>query len=250
MTPIVFLHGFLGSCKDWDSVISCLPRHGSYHTITLPGHSGKSPCDFDESALYIRAEINKLNLAKSPILVGYSLGGRLMLYTLSKFPEIASGYVALAAHFGLGMASSKNERLKSDKIWAEMFRSLPFLDSLVQWYQQPLFLPFQKKVAFEKIVQDRSVLHVPADVADMLLATSLGLQPDLISVFGLFGPRAVYVSGELDSKFLALSDALGEMYSTCDIRILPGVGHVLHLEAPDKIATIIKDVFLKDDYVN
>src|SRR3990167_2420505 len=74
--PLVFLHGFLGSSRDWEPVCSYLPPCQCIG-IDLPGH-GDSP--FVETFNF-------------PIptpqfhLIGYSMGGRLAMQYALRYPE-------------------------------------------------------------------------------------------------------------------------------------------------------------------
>ncbi|GAM70995.1 2-succinyl-5-enolpyruvyl-6-hydroxy-3-cyclohexene-1-carboxylic-acid synthase [Vibrio sp. JCM 19236] len=84
---IVFVHGFLGSSEDWSQVISQLPSWAEGHCIDLPGHGKKQdlePKSLDDFAAYLLSELKPLAKSKRPlVLVGYSLGARVLMYSLT-----------------------------------------------------------------------------------------------------------------------------------------------------------------------
>ena len=83
-TPILFLHGFTGSGKDWSFLFSSLDSKYFPIAIDLPGH-GKSigPNNTEHFSTEAHTDTVKnvldyFNISKV-ILVGYSLGGRTAL---------------------------------------------------------------------------------------------------------------------------------------------------------------------------
>ena len=84
--PTVLLHGFTQTRQSWRRTIAALG--GRYRALApdLPGHgmaAERRPASFAACAAYVRA------LADGPcVLAGYSMGGRIALYTALTFPGL------------------------------------------------------------------------------------------------------------------------------------------------------------------
>jgi len=112
VTPLIFLHGFLGSRLDLMPMIESLQNRYRCIALDLPSH-GKSPRSND---VFAELEKTLLSLSKeaTPILIGYSLGGRLGFAYGNKHPEKIKGLIALSSHMGLKTDLEKQERKKND----------------------------------------------------------------------------------------------------------------------------------------
>ena len=90
---ILFIHGFMGSSRDWGKVIEKLDNKGfNILTIDLPGH-GRTRLETDEKFYTIPETANQiirvldhLDIQKCSV-VGYSMGGRLALHLALNFSE-------------------------------------------------------------------------------------------------------------------------------------------------------------------
>ena len=206
--PIIFLHGFLGTKRDWDPVISHL---GEYECIPidLPGH-GTMP---------FTKNFDLPNLPKMHI-VGYSMGGRLAMQYAEKFEDKVASLTILSAHTGL--ISGKEERLLLDEKWANILLKSydTFLD---EWYKQPIFGGYKPNLEERK-------KHNPIELAKALLFYSLGNQP-------LFKPKNAHIIvGEKDTKYRNLYP---------DAIVVPKAAHMIHLENPEFVAKGIRYVVEK-----
>ena len=81
MTPLVFLHGFLGSPAEWQPVVEQLPWAGPKQAVSLP------LADSWQQGLQRIAE----SLPAECILVGYSLGARVALAIALAYPRACKG---------------------------------------------------------------------------------------------------------------------------------------------------------------
>ena len=104
--PVVFLHGFTGSSLDWDFLLSELSNEFEPITIDLLGHGKTSSpkktdkYSFDSQVQLLDGLFKELNIVK-PILVGYSMGGRLALSYLLNHPNKIEAIVLESTSFGL-----------------------------------------------------------------------------------------------------------------------------------------------------
>lgn len=153
---IVALHGFLGLPADWKSALA---GREDIHTVDLWAHlrairaegSAVIDMEFDAFAawtsLFVR-EIETLieRTGTKPVLLGYSMGGRLALHALVARPELFESAVIVSANPGLVHADEKAARLANDKAWAERFRHEEWREVLRKWNAQGV-LAFPPSVA-------------------------------------------------------------------------------------------------------
>ncbi len=164
LSPLIFLHGFLGSKEDWIAMFPFFDRQ--FHCIAV---------DLPTDNLF----------PKNAIAVGYSMGGRIALQAQEKFRAV----VAISAHPGLKTQEERDLRAKIDAAWCEKLRTLPFSQFLSEWYAQPIF-----KQAFPRKEQD------PDKLARMLEQMSLAKQP----LIDQFHRPTLFIHGEEDLKYREL----------------------------------------------
>lgn len=210
MYKTVFLHGFLGNTQDWEEVCKFFPSH-SYLCVDLPGH-GNTP--FTEDFFSLMPKLPKMHL------VGYSMGGRLAMQYAHAFPEKIASFTLLSAHRGLQTKEERENRIASDLALSQKLLH-SFDDFLLEWYDQPIFGGFRPNLETRK-------KQNPKDLASSMNYFSLGKQP----LFRLEG--AMILVGEKDHKYR-------ELYP--DAIVVPGAGHMVHLENPKFVAkTILRKV--------
>ncbi|HTJ34122.1 MAG TPA: alpha/beta hydrolase [Dactylosporangium sp.] len=110
-SPLVLLHGGLGSGEMFGPVIPALAERHRVIAVDLQGHGRTAdvdrPLDLGTMAADIAALIEFLGLGKAA-LVGYSLGGGVALRAAIDHPEVVEKLVAVSAH------------ARTDAIYAEM----------------------------------------------------------------------------------------------------------------------------------
>ncbi|SPW23436.1 2-succinyl-6-hydroxy-2,4-cyclohexadiene-1-carboxylate synthase [Cronobacter sakazakii] len=78
---VVWLHGFLGDHREWQTVAAACVEH-NHLFIDLPGHGGSAhlcAVDFAHVNEQLIATLNSYNILEY-WLVGYSLGGRIAMF--------------------------------------------------------------------------------------------------------------------------------------------------------------------------
>lgn len=221
---LVFLHGFLGSKEDWGDIIDILKEQFYCLALDLPGHGSAFTSDFH------RALDETLNSFAQPIVVGYSMGGRLALQYgyRQELPVIA-----LSAHPGLIDELEKTRRKEEEKRWVDRLHQLPFSQFLTLWYEQPLFDSLRQKPAiFEKMLMRRLEQNAQT-LAKSLQSYSLSSLPRVIP------KRAFFLYGEEDLKYKTLYH---NVLNSQQIYPIANSGHAAHLENPLACAQTIKDI--------
>ncbi len=227
---LVFLHGFSGDNREWQTVsetLSAFPRL----LLDLPGHGGSDTLavsSFDEMDALLRATLARYNIQRY-WLVGYSLGGRIAMYHACQRPAGLCGVVVEGGHPGLNDDASRGDRLVSDRQWAMRFRQQPLAVVFDAWYRQPVFASLSEPQR-AALVAVRSQNNGET-LAAMLEATSLAQQPDLCHALQALPIPVHYLYGEYDSKFQALAT-----HVTRHCHAIPAAGHNAHRENPVAVA--------------
>ncbi|HFM5317973.1 TPA: 2-succinyl-6-hydroxy-2,4-cyclohexadiene-1-carboxylate synthase [Escherichia coli] len=160
-----------------------------------------------------------------PWLVGYSLGGRVAMMAACQELAGLCGVVVEGGHPGLQNAEQRAERQRSDRQWAQRFRTEPLTAVFADWYQQPVFTSLNDDQRRELVALRSN--NNGTTLAAMLEATSLAVQPDLRANLSARTFAFYYLCGERDSKFRALA---AELAAEC--HVIPRAGHNAHRENP------------------
>lgn len=214
---LIFLHGFLGCKEDWVPVCAGLSPFAACHALDLPGH-GTAPPITEHYLETVHAQIQ--SLCPTPIVVGYSMGGRLALQLAERYayPHV----IVLSAYIG----AETEARLKRDLEWVQKLRTMDMHAFLREWYDQPLFASLKERPELlEDIVQRRSAQD-PDRMAEVLSMLSVARLPPIHT----FPKRCLFLYGERDEKYKALYATLPHA------RSVSGSGHVVHLENPEQCA--------------
>lgn len=271
---VVFVHGFLGSGSDWGVIVNhpMLKGLANYYTPTLPGHRGNSaevPRDGLVGMAYWLTDYinNKVSREQQPggiVLVGYSLGGRILMALASQLrdgliqlqvPKKILAMVIESAHPGLVDDRAKAERLSMDQQWAARFANGPLTEAVVCWYQQSVFNDLSR-AAKNALVAQRSLNNGPA-LARVLANCSLASQPDFRGLL-LEPPLPLfYWFGTRDQKYAAIAASLrsgalmrrqlqsamhDDILAGLEVRAFTGAGHNCHISKAPQFAACLKAV--------
>ncbi len=136
---LVFCTVFSGDCHEWQEVGEAFADYSRLY-VDLPGHGGSATISvdgFDDVTgllCKILVSYNILNFW----LVGYSLGGRVAMMAACQELAGLCGVVVEGGHPGLQNAEQRAERQRSDRQWAQRFRTEPLTAVFADWYQQPV----------------------------------------------------------------------------------------------------------------
>lgn len=230
---LVFLHGFLGCCEDWNETINLLKDDFNCIALDLPGHGNSvtvsSPLNdgFNHCHELIKDMLDELDIEQY-VLIGYSLGGRIALdYARTQNDQRLRKLVLESSHIGLLNDHDKERRFMEDHSWAKTFATQSILETLFDWYEQDIFsdLSDHKK---EKFINKRAHNYgVP--LANMLLATSLGKQQCALPYLKETTLPIYYCVGERDKKFKGVAHQL-ENLPHISVTEFSKAGHNIHQE--------------------
>jgi len=239
--PLLILHGFLGSWRDFSSVLPQLKAHFYCILPDLPGHgktttTSESGYSFSHTARSLISLLTYLNI-KQTNLLGYSMGGRIALYVACHYPTHISRVILESASPGLRTDAERKARKEKDEAIAQQIETLPLSDFLTHWYKNPLFASLEHHPQASADMLKRRQKNEPTELIKALRGLGTGQQPSVWNCLrNEKRPPLMLMFGSQDLKFVALSQ---EMAKECEksnkpevvLRSFSGCGHNIHLEA-------------------
>jgi esterase len=96
-TPLIILHGFLGSSDNWRSMSKRLSSHFTVYCLDLRNH-GQSPhsdaMDYPIMAADLREFVEERSLAQA-FFLGHSMGGKVAMQFAGQYPEMVEKLVVV-----------------------------------------------------------------------------------------------------------------------------------------------------------
>jgi esterase len=227
---IIFLHGLLGSSRNWRSVAKALSGKYKIYALDLPEH-GKSPHSSTTSLSNMSQRVGDWivrHLKGDYILCGHSLGGKVAMAHACQYPHGLKGLVVgdiaprdyppehhlptLEALLGLNLSSIKSRKQADDELSKK----------ITNWaFRQFLLTNLQEKFGAWYWRINLSTLH--ASMPELSCnPLQRGDQYDGPCLF-VRGGKSGYVRSE---HFSLVTQA----FPRADIVTLPGAGHDVHVE--------------------
>lgn len=221
------LHGNLGAASDWAAV----PFSDPVVTPDLWAWQERFPA-LSLEAFGLRWADDVAALDAAPVLLGYSLGGRLGLQALAARPSLWRGAIFVSTHPGLVSAEEREARRAHDAVWARRAREESWDAFLADWNAQSV-LANQAVPASQPALEPRREA-----IAGGFESWSLGCQLPMEGVLARSACPIWWVVGERDALYRALARRVAEAAPTVRVVVVPGAGHRLVWERPDALAEI------------
>lgn len=229
----LLLHGFTGTPETFAGLT--LPA-GSV-SPTLGGHLEQVPLgDFNDEVERLAGLGNGCSG-----LLGYSLGGRLALGILARYPRRFEHALIISAHPGLITDAEREQRRQSDQRFVQVLEQRGLEGFIDVWQALPLWasqggLP----EALKRAQREQRLRHQAAGLAASLVQHGLGNMPNLRPLLPPVQTRVDLLVGERDPKFVALGRELAELLPNARLTIAPGAGHNLLLEHPELCSRLLE----------
>jgi 2-succinyl-6-hydroxy-2,4-cyclohexadiene-1-carboxylate synthase len=246
--PLVLLHGFTGSANGWGSLLDELAVAGFYViAIDMLGHGqsdvpadqlryGMEHCQSD-----IIGVLQQLDIPSGEaILLGYSMGGRIALY--SAFSGYFRALILESASPGIADPTEREPRCISDMALADHIERDGIEAFVNYWQQLPLFasqhtLPADKRAALRR----QRLQNNPQGLANSLRGVGTGIQPALHERLPNLAIPVLLITGELDNKFCSIAQQMQQDLPHAQCHVVPEVGHIVHLEQPNSFSRLVKE---------
>lgn len=212
------LHGFLGEVSDWESHRSTFARW-NFQELRAPNYlraslHGRSL--WDQAQTLVR-EIEAVD--RQPLLVGYSLGGRLALHMLLLRPQLFRGAVLVSAGMGIENPSARRERWLLDEQWAQRFEREEWTSLLTAWNAQSVFGGRAPDFVRREADFDRRTL------AAVLRDWSPARQDPLFSRLHEVQCPVLWMAGADDTAYATAATRAAGQLPRRQIALVPGAAH-------------------------
>lgn len=228
----LLLHGFTGTPESLSGLNappgSLLPALGGHLQTPVGG-------GFD-------AEVERLAAlaGNREGLVGYSLGGRLALGILARYPRRFRHAVVISAQAGLTSDAERAARRDADQRFVRLLREQGLGGFVDAWERLPLWeTQANLPEAVRQAQRAQRLRHDAAGLTQSLVQHGLGEMPDLRPFLAQVQTRVDLVVGERDDKFVKLGQELAQLLPHARLTIVPGVGHNVPLENPMAVAPLL-----------
>ena len=138
--PMIIVHGLYGSSDNWLSVAKRLEKHFSIYLIDLRNH-GNSPHSPDHSYEAMALDLNEFiadNHIRKPILIGHSMGGKVVMQFGMMFPDKIQRMVVVDIS-PMGNSNTKTHIVEEHKQIISMLCRLP-LESIKNYKEADILL--------------------------------------------------------------------------------------------------------------
>lgn len=236
--PLVLLHGAVSDSRDWRRELEGLSDEFTVVAWDAPGcgRSFDPPEDYglDGYADCLAAFIEALGLGR-PHVLGLSFGSGLALELFRRHRGLPRSLVLTSAYAGW-LGSLGREVAEERRRWGLSAADQP-REEYVREFNETLF-----------------VSSVPADVVAEMTEIAMDLHPaglramsnafadaDLRDVLTEIDVPTLLIYGDLDQRSpLPVGEDLHARIPGSQLVVIPGVGHVLNLEAPERFSDEVR----------
>ncbi|MCB0857263.1 MAG: alpha/beta hydrolase [Solirubrobacterales bacterium] len=239
--PVVLIHGSAGAINWWDDLIPLLEPDHRVIAIDMLGYGGSEKPDSDYSietqGRAIAEVLSRLGVSRA-VLVGHSLGGKVVTSVAEQAPALAAGLTVIdtAPDNSFGGLSGGARASRTPLLGQALWRVAP--DSMVRKNLEQGFAPGYDVP--DKFVEDVREMTYPAykDSAvqgeeyteDQTLVERLtALEKPLLVIFG--EEDQIYDAREALSAYAAIPGV--------ETRLIVQSGHSPQVEAPEQTANMI-----------
>jgi 2-succinyl-6-hydroxy-2,4-cyclohexadiene-1-carboxylate synthase len=229
----LLLHGFTGTPQ---SLVELDAAAGSV-SPTLGGHLGTAVVGGFWDEVERLAALGQ-NCAG---LFGYSLGGRLALGLLARYPERFAHAVIVSAHPGLTTEDERAKRREGDARFVDVLTERGLTAFVDIWQALPLWASQgDLSDAIKAAQRAQRLRHEAGGLAQSLLQHGLGEMPDLRPELTKVRTSVDLVVGERDPKFAALGHELAGLIPGARLTVAAAAGHNLLLERPALVSGLLR----------
>jgi 2-succinyl-6-hydroxy-2,4-cyclohexadiene-1-carboxylate synthase len=236
MADLVLLHGFTQTGRSWQPIAHALT--GRYRPVApdLPGHGAfawRRPASFAACDAYLRA----LADGRPVTLVGYSMGGRVVLHAALSLGGVVARLVLIGASPGIADAAERAARAAEDAALADRIEAIGLEAFVREWGARPLFDGMPRGVA--ELVEEDRLRNTAAGLAAALRGLGTGVMPSLWDRLPELSMPVDLVVGERDDKFRGIAELMAAALPDARMHVVPAAGHAAHLEAPEAVVELL-----------
>ncbi len=245
---VVLLHGFTGSAAGWGDHLDALAAAGlRVIALDMLGHGQSDiPADPHRYAIEhcpadIMAALSALGVAAGEAtLLGYSMGGRIALYTALEVPGFFRALLLESASPGLASAEERAARRASDEALAARIERDGVPAFVDEWERLPIFasqraLPPER----QQTLRAQRLRNSPLGLANSLRGVGAGAQPALYDRLPALTLPTLLIAGEFDAKYCAIAFEMGDALPQARLAFVTNAGHAVHFEQPATFGALV-----------
>lgn len=249
LPAVILLHGFLGSSADWMDIVARLSDHCFCVMPDLPGHGRSLSTDAEQYTFEATSrgilEVCEIQGLQKPVLLGYSMGGRIALHTALENPGLFSGLILESASPGLESEQERQHRVEEDERRVSRLGEIGTAAFVEEWYNMPLFERMREsEKRFGKLMSLRQQIN-PEGIAMSLREAGTGAQASLWDRLQELDIPVLLVTGTEDTKFREINRKMKALIRNCRLEEVPGAGHNVHFERQVFFGDLIRQFTLK-----
>jgi 2-succinyl-6-hydroxy-2,4-cyclohexadiene-1-carboxylate synthase len=222
---VVFIPGFMQRGDAWRPVAELLPER--YPSVLL-----------DHREHTFEGRLREIAEAgEGPVLVGYSLGGRLALRAVLRDPSRYGGLVTVSTTAGIDDAPARTARAEADERLAAWIEASRMEDVVSVWERQPLFADQSEALVDQQ--RPGRMSHDPAALALLLRTAGQGvLEPVWHDLLRLDLP-VLAIAGARDDGYVRAAHRIAETAPRGRAAIVAEAGHAAQLQQPEEVGRLI-----------
>ena len=241
-TPLVFLHGFMGSMENWNKITQQfnipivfidLPGHGQSHFKEIDNYSFTEWID-DFKFILDKLSINRINLC------GYSMGGRLALSFACEYPQMVNRLILESTTAGIIDETEREKRISDDLLnMAEINKD--YLGFVKKWSENLLFENQKKRNSSGWEAQEKIRLEQnEGELSLSLQFLGTGMMPPLWDKIKKLQSAVMLITGSEDPKYCRIAAECLQSIPDCKWVNISNCGHNVHLEQSAQFVESIK----------
>lgn len=267
LPPVVLLHGFMQSSPSWDSIARSLTNRFCVYVLDFIGHGltekSKKPARYTyedmaasvdyflrkvvcaqekrgrEKRVHTRQDLTnrsqtKHTQIKRAHVIGYSMGGRIVLRLLQTSSDLLASVVLESCNLGCATETERIEAAQRNQGWVDRIQHDGMESFVDYWETLPMFAT-QKELGWDKLLHVSRAANDPTSMVLCLQGSGKQAMPltevtlEAVRTQRQMGLPMLYIYGDKDAKSVAVAatlEAEGVLVSA-----IPA-GHNVHLEAP------------------
>ena len=237
--PLIFLHGFTLSSREWAPLLSRyasdfqplaldLVGHGASEAPEEPHHYTMASCTGQ-----ILGVLESLDIRQA-FWVGYSMGGRALLNLALRRPAAVRAMVLESTTAGIANPKERQARIHRDASRARFIERHPIETFVQRWTSHPIFRSQSEMAPLKReYIRNIRLQNSRIGLANSLRGMGRGAMPSLWEDLPSLTLPTLLLAGGLDPDHVALAERMQYLLPESRAHTVEEAGHNIHFERPE-----------------